>query len=303
MIGEKENMARIDHEKLKNEKDIFKCYKCFEKENIISDKKLAEKYEKDLIELLKTSKFNSTSLDEFIYNLENTNPFDNGYVPRSDYSSQIENRLSLFNQDKIKNKFNYYREDDSKGNSLETMIQRHIMLSDKYNDVLGKPLFYEFPCNTYLPDTEKEKRGKVPIDLITYDEDKKILYLIELKKCRGSVAYKNSNLSESKELFLRAVLEISTYYSFFTHLLEINEADVLNALNKVGKTNIKREDIKEIRKAVLAPKTVFDNVYTSELKPWLSKIDCFTIDIIPDDISEIEVNTPSKIFDVKKIIL
>ncbi len=279
-------MERI-HNELKKEDDIFKYYKCLGGENIINNKEKAKKYEEELIQLIK-DKANVKSLKEFINKLENTNPFSNGYVERKNYEDQIEDRLTLKNQDKVKNTFNYII-DGKKGNSLETMIQRHIMLSNEYVDILGKPLFYEFPCD----------RGKVPIDLITYDEKNKILYLIELKKCSGKITQKRENLSESNELFLRALLEITTYYTFFKHLLITQKKEIEKALSTVGGIDFKFDDVKEIRKAVLAPKIVFDTVYTDELKEELSKIDCFTIATL-DDISNTKINTKDKVFEIKR---
>ena len=119
--------------------------------------------------------------------IEDTNPFNYGYTIRTDYQRLIDDRKTLKDQDKVKKTFGALREDKSSDNKAEPMIERHIMLSDKYIDILGKPLFYEFP-----PNVEKDNTGEKDIDLITYDENKKIINLIELKKC-SYIKEKNNN--------------------------------------------------------------------------------------------------------------
>lgn len=288
------------HSKLLKENDIFRLYKPLEEEKSVRDKdkkRIEENYEKELIEILK-DKLGVSKFSDVIKKIETTNPYDNGYKPRSNYDSLIKDRMSLMNQDKVFNTFNYMV-DGKKGNSLETMIQRHIMLSEEYNDVLGKPIFYEFPCNTKDDEAAKEKQGKVPIDLISYDEDKKIIYLIELKKCCGCRGCINNNLSESTELFIRGLMEVTTYYSFFVHLIDIYKKEVEEALNTVGNVNINFDEV-EIRKMILAPKRLFDDVYTDELKDELKNVDCFTIDIINDDISDVLINEKEKVFKIKR---
>lgn len=292
-------MAKRTHDKLLNENDIFMLYEALEEEKCVKGKdkvKIEKEYEEEIIEILK-DKFNIKSVREVIKKLETSNPYDNGYLPRKNFDNLIKDRSSLVNQDKVYNTFNYIK-NGKKGNSLETMIQRHIMLSDKYNEIIGKPIFYEFPCNTYDENTEVDKKGKVPIDLISYDEENKIVYLIELKKCAGFKDCEKGNLAESTELFIRGLMEITTYYTFFTHLTKIYKEEVEKALNKVGNVNINLDEVK-IRKMILAPKRLFDDVYTSDLKEEFKYVDCFTIDVV-DDISDVLINTKDKIFEIKR---
>ena len=93
-------------------------------------------------------------------------------------------------------------------------------------------------------------------------------------------------------------MEVTTYYTFFTHLIEIYKDKVEDALNKVGNVNINLDEV-EIRKMILAPKRLFDDVYTNELKEEFKHVDCFIIDII-DDISDVLINTKEKIFEIKR---
>jgi len=61
-------------------------------------------------------------------------------------------------------------------------------------DYIGKIINYQIPIN------DEQDDGAGRIDLLAYNEDKKIISLIELKK------------RENKETILRAILEICTYY-------------------------------------------------------------------------------------------
>lgn len=292
-------MSEKKHSNFDGEKDIFRYYKCFSGESIVSDDILGKEYEEELLNIL-NEKEKCSSLSALINKIIKTDPFGNGYVARDNYKNNTRDRINLKNQlDKVGNHFDYYKK-GKKGSNLEQMIQRHIMLSNKYEGVFGKNLYYEFPCNTYKENTAKDKKGKIPIDLITYDESKKRLYLIELKKC---CAVKNNekisnNLKESNELALRALMEITTYYSFFIHNMKYNKEKMEEALNKVGNVNINLNEV-EIRRAILVPKNTLNKVYTKELKEELNKIDCFTIEIAKDDISKDYVNSTDKLFNIE----
>ena len=208
---------RRNHNKLKKEKNIFKIYKRLD-ERITSNQKLNEEYEEELIEIIK-NKLKKNNLKEIIKKIENTNPFEYGYVKRANFNRYINKILNLEKEAKMNNYFCEVR-NNKPINHLETMIQRNLFVSNKYNNIIGVPIFFEFPCNTYKPDTKEEFKGKVPIDLITYKDFEKTLYLVEFKKCRATKdKITVSDEKESKELFLRALFEITTYYSFFKHMI------------------------------------------------------------------------------------
>lgn len=271
-----------------NEK--FKYYKMLSKEVITSNKELNKKYEEEIINILE--KKNNLSLEEIIRDIENTNPFESyGYKRRKDYREK--DRKSLKEQEKVHNCFCSVT-NGRKDNSLETMIQRNIVLSRNYDNIIGIPIYYEFVC-------DKPKSGA--IDLITYNKSENILYLIELKKCNAKLEPIKSNEKESIETFLRASFEISTYYSFFTHLIEEEKykKKVEDAFEIVSGEKINLDTV-DIRKAILAPKRLYDDIYSNELKKLQKNFECFVIELNNNikDLSKYEINTKEKLFNIEK---
>ncbi len=272
----------------------FKYYKglC---EHITSDKKLNERYERELIDYLE--KDSGLELCDLVKSIERDNPYENGFVIREDFRKK--DRETLEKQELVKNKF-CEKSSQSKVNDLEPMIQRNIILSGQYNDILGMPIYYEFPCN---------KGDKRPIDLITYDKNSNMVYLVELKKCSASEREKieNNDEKESEELFLRAAFEISTYYSFFTHLIQNSKEDcarVEEAFYYVSGQKIDLHSSKtKIKKAILAPKRLFEDVYTDKLKKLMKEYECFWIERKSniETLKDYTINTKEQLFNIKRI--
>ena len=92
-----------NHNKLKNEKNIFKIYKRLD-ERITSNQKLNERYEAELIEIIK-NKFKKNSLKEVIEEIENTDPYSYGYVKRANFNRYINKILNLEKEAKMNNYF------------------------------------------------------------------------------------------------------------------------------------------------------------------------------------------------------
>ena len=86
---------------------------------------------------------------------------------------------------------------DGKHNNQNSNRLEEIMAIEIFNqkslNILGKVLDYQTP----LKDKLEDEAGK--IDIVSYDKDNKIVYLLELKR------------EDSKETMLRCVLEIFTY--------------------------------------------------------------------------------------------
>ena len=114
----------------------------------------------------------------------------------------------------------------------ETMIQRYLMKSEHYEDKIGKMIGYEVTIPGKFA-------RKYPIDLISYksykieDSNNIDIYLIELKKCKV-----NSSGEDNKEIILRAVSEIATYYQVFKSALMCEEdglaQEIVDRINKKG---------------------------------------------------------------------
>ena len=87
---------------------------------------------------------------------------------------------------------------DGKHNNQNSNRLEEIMAIEIFNqkslNILGKVLDYQTPLKDKLGD----EAGK--IDIVSYDKDNKIVYLLELKR------------EDSKETMLRCVLEIFTYF-------------------------------------------------------------------------------------------
>lgn len=294
-----------NHNKLKNEKNIFKIYKRLD-ERITSNQKLNERYEAELIEIIK-NKFKKNSLKEVIEEIENTDPYSYGYVKRANFNRYINKILNLEKETKMTNNFCEVR-NNKPINHLETMIQRNLFVSNKYNNIIGVPIFFEFPCNTYKPNTKKEFKGKTPIDLITYNDSEKTLYLVEFKKCCATKdKITVSDEKESKELFLRALFEITTYYSFFKHLIidESIRSNIEKVLKKISGYDIELDEVK-IKKVILGPKRLFNDIYISEVYDIKESNDvtCFSIELNENinSLKDYKINEKNvELFDIKEL--
>ena len=108
------------------------------------------------------------------------------------------NNFNLFgNIQKITRKSSYKVETHDGKHNPESNRKEEIIAMEIFNqsslNILGKVLDYQTP----LKDKQGDEAGK--IDIVSYDENNKIVYLLELKR------------EDSKETMLRCVLEIYTY--------------------------------------------------------------------------------------------
>ena len=113
-------------------------------------------------------------------------------------SEWLLNNFNLFdNIQKITRKSSYKVETHDGKHNPESNRKEEIMAMEIFRqsslNILGKILDYQTP----LKDKQVDEAGK--IDIISYDENNKIVYLLELKR------------EDSKETMLRCVLEIYTY--------------------------------------------------------------------------------------------
>ena len=113
-------------------------------------------------------------------------------------SEWLLNNFNLFdNIQKITRKSSYKVETHDGKHNPESNRKEEIMAMKIFRqsslNILGKILDYQTP----LKDKQGDEAGK--IDIISYDENNKIVYLLELKR------------EDSKETMLRCVLEIYTY--------------------------------------------------------------------------------------------
>ena len=175
------------------------------------------------------------------------------------YSEIIANELlrNLKEFDKIPavtRKNTYYRENhkkieiDLESNRKEEIFAKRIAYLNLGE--LGDIKDYQIP----LKDTRADK-GLGKIDLISYNDENKILYLIELK------------YEDNKETLLRATLESYTYYKIVDKTKLINDCfnNYKFILNKVY-NSIKPEEIKVKPAVLLVPKcNPYDELEDMEL--------------------------------------
>lgn len=86
---------------------------------------------------------------------------------------------------------------------------------------IGKIINYQVP----LKASQKDKAGK--IDLVSYNESEKIVYLLELKD------------KDNEETLLRCVLEIATYYQL------LNKPNFIKSYSELKNSDVKDKDIKK----------------------------------------------------------
>ena len=165
---------------------------------------------------------NINNLNEILSSIDDINPFD--YVKDK-------------NGGKISHREKYYFNDRKWSvNQLdaiindEKMLQRNLFInSELYKDKLGHLIGYEVTIPKLI--------RHAPIDLIgvDYKNHNLIINLIELKRCSLIITDKDGNEKEKKEsseMLLRAIFEISTYYTWFIHALKSNEDGLATCLVK-----------------------------------------------------------------------
>ncbi|TXJ35137.1 hypothetical protein EPJ69_00950 [Brachyspira aalborgi] len=129
--------------------------------------------------------------------------------------------LNLFDNIKKITRQSSYKVDthDGKHNNQNSNRLEEIMAIEIFNqkslNILGEVIDYQTPLKNKLED----KAGK--IDIISYDKDNKIVYLLELKR------------EDSKETMLRCVLE------FFTYSKTLDKDKFLEDFNLPKDTKIK----------------------------------------------------------------
>lgn len=273
--------------------DKFDLYKELARFSTSSRNK--EVREKDAIK--KVRSISGKSIKDTLNDIENTNPYEKGYTRRTDFDGMERRVLNLKNEERVKNKFGAIDKNGDKVNHSEHMIERHIMLSDKYTDVIGKPVHYEFVPH------QDSSLPEHPIDLITYVEETNTINLIELKKCsyiRGGS--RTADASSSDELFIRAAFEISTYYTFFKHLLDDEDSrkKVKESFDRIAGINIDIDNV-NINKVILAPFELFIN-YSDEVDNLMNNYECYTIELNDgyDDLRQYCVNSDEKLFKIEK---
>ncbi len=222
-----------------NKNNIFKIYK----KNIFLSRSKSIYYEKQSIILNKIySLYNNKTLRSLINDIINTNPFKNSNQIRNEYRSD---RNTKDYEKQLKGCFRI--------KELERDIEANLFNNDIY-DLIGTTLAYELPLN--------KTKNQLPIDLVSYkhNEDGDYIYLIELKRCNSNDKASNQN----NEMFIRAFLEITTYYSHFIHILEDDKkkdyllSELESNANNKGITFNKKFKIKRV---ILAPKSFYENIH------------------------------------------
>ena len=149
-----------------------------------------------------------------------------GYYYTEIIAKWLLNNIELFNDIKMISRENSYKVDshdgknkDNDSNREEEKIAMKLFHSSqnqgKVFDIIGKIIDYQTP----LKNVQTDKAGK--IDLLAYNESKKTLRILELKK------------SDSEETMLRCVLEAYTY------LKVVDKAKLLKDFGLPENTKIK----------------------------------------------------------------
>lgn len=148
---------------------------------------------------------------------------------------------------------------DSESNiELEEAIQRNIAYSNEqkgfYEKSIGKVVGYE----VNIPHVDFKLAG---IDLISIKDE--CLYLIELKRCNVL-----SESPENKEQLIRALFEISTYYSYVKYA-RLNDSGAFDEA-VMNRTNL---SFKTIKRVIIAPKNILDDIkfYTEEDRKYIAE--------------------------------
>lgn len=134
---------------------------------------------------------------------------------------------------------------DGKHNNQNSNRLEEIMAIEIFNqkslNILGKVIDYQTPLKDKLGD----EAGK--IDIVSYDKDNKIVYLLELKR------------EDSKETMLRCVLEIFTYFK------TLDKDKFLEDFNLPKDTKIKASPLVFFNGSQYKEMAGSDNKYLKEL--------------------------------------
>lgn len=192
----------------------------------------------------------------------------------------------------------------------ETMIQRNLFYNKElYSETLGMLIGYEV--------TIPRNKRLFPVDLIgvKYNGNKLIINIIELKTCELKVKkynkqqgiYTTTIINESKELLLRAIYEITTYFSAFKYALECKEDGLCKKLMVEINENLNLECTEEmvrnasIKRVIVVPESAAKSYfYCNEL---LNNIELITIKTNNLFNENVRVGMKEKFFDLKKIVI
>ena len=238
---------------------------------------------------------NINNLNETLSSINDINPFD--YV-------KDKNGNKIAHRDKY-----YFDERKWSVNQLNTiindekMLQRNLYInSDLYKDKLGHLIGYEVT----IPKLVRH----APVDLIgvDYKNDNLIINLIELKRCSLIVTDKDGKekgKKESSEMLLRAIFEITTYYTWFIHALQSNKDGLATCLVKrikdvLGIVVTEKEIINsEISKIIVAPFSIINENEVYESINLTKEIKLVTIEKSEVYNKTKIVSSKEKLFDLK----
>jgi len=271
-LKEKEQQLNVLLEKIENDSSmIAKVYESFKVSNSLLDYSFVTN---DYVD-------SCPKLFNIINTLitEDLNPFKNWKLNehRKYKAYKMDNRGTAVSNDK-----------DVK----ETMIQRHLIRCKAYEEILGKMIGYEVT----IPGGYKRK---FPIDLISYKKDDSglSLYLIELKKCKYGVKG-----SDNKEIILRAISEIATYYQVFKAAINCEDDGLAQELvDRIGE-DVTIDDIRKakIYKVIIGPKKMIETKSLIENRLKLDSYKFFVIESINSNI-EFSMNSTEQLFKIYEV--
>lgn len=227
-------------------------------------------------------------LNKFLKEIETQNPFENYDRYREEY------RIDRSNEDLENQRSFYFCE---RPGYLERDIEANLFQSKLYCDTIGIPFCYEFPLNKRI----ENQTHKMPVDLISYKKEDNTLYIIELKRCNANFS-STEDEQESKEFLIRAMWEVTTYYSYFMHIWNDSiQGELLRKeLNKLAyncgiiKENETLPTNLKIKKAILAPVN-FYNTNSEYIKCLVDQFTCFTIERKDDiDLTKEKISESNK---------
>lgn len=192
------------------------------------------------------------------------------YDVRKNFDDQIKRCNDLVNDEIIHDYFGKMKGKTTE-HETEELIVRHIMLSDKYNAVLGTPVFFEFPV---------VEGRRYSIDLITYKDN--TINLIEVKRCtiNHNKTSRKDNEKASEDHFLKIATQLSMYYNFFKRMFNDPSIrkEIIKAFNEVGHLSLDENANYEIHKCMLIPEDKYMSYY-DERKELENNYDYYTIEL------------------------
>lgn len=173
----------------------------------------------------------------------------------------------------------------------EHAIEYHLLY--KTRPTFGTFLAYEFPLdlNNYFGG----------IDLIAYNQERKELRLIELKKA----GFKQSE--ESREMFLRAYTEIVTYRACFDMLMKEKRAFMQKEFDKLGKKKnfeINLDDVTIIN-CILGPASLYDDLdsrlcdFVKTTKNESYKVELYSLSVHEEEIMQHPIGHPEMMIEIE----